>query len=119
MKSILISTLLATTVSAFPRVAQEAAYQLSRSVKSESRSNEKRDVAFDPAAQLVDVTGAHTFTPPDFSAGDQRGPCPGLNALANHNYLPHNGVAAWTDIYKQTVSGMSSPLLQVPKQGPC
>lgn len=40
-----------------------------------------------------DVTGAHTFAPPNFDAGDQRGPCPGLNALANHNYLPHNGVA--------------------------
>ncbi|CAE6453669.1 unnamed protein product [Rhizoctonia solani] len=25
-------------------------------------------------------------------AGDKRGPCPGLNALANHGYLPHNGV---------------------------
>ncbi|KAH8808692.1 Chloroperoxidase [Xylogone sp. PMI_703] len=24
-------------------------------------------------------------------AGDSRSPCPGLNALANHGYLPHNG----------------------------
>ncbi|KAK3116741.1 hypothetical protein LTR53_002574 [Teratosphaeriaceae sp. CCFEE 6253] len=24
-------------------------------------------------------------------AGDARGPCPGLNTLANHNYLPHDG----------------------------
>jgi hypothetical protein len=23
--------------------------------------------------------------------GDSRGPCPGLNLLANHGYLPHNG----------------------------
>jgi len=26
-------------------------------------------------------------------AGDARGECPGLNAMANHGYLPHNGVA--------------------------
>jgi hypothetical protein len=65
-------------------------------------------VTFDAASQLVDITGEHAFTPPNFAAGDQRGPCPGLNALANHNYLPHHGVAAWTDIMKQTVAGTSS-----------
>jgi hypothetical protein len=48
---------------------------------------------FDAAAQRIDVSGAHAFVPPNFAAGDIRGPCPGLNALANHNYLPHNGVA--------------------------
>nr|XP_018906758.1 PREDICTED: aromatic peroxygenase-like [Bemisia tabaci] len=46
---------------------------------------------FDPALQRIDVSGLHEFVPP--GPGDQRGPCPGLNALANHNYLPHNGVA--------------------------
>ncbi|EMC90870.1 hypothetical protein BAUCODRAFT_80706 [Baudoinia panamericana UAMH 10762] len=46
---------------------------------------------FDASAQLIDVSGKHAFTPP--SASDARGQCPGLNALANHNYLPHNGVA--------------------------
>lgn len=30
---------------------------------------------------------------PDYDAGDVRGPCPGLNTLANHGYLPRNGVA--------------------------
>lgn len=30
-----------------------------------------------------------TFTPP--GSGDVRSPCPGLNALANHNFIPHNG----------------------------
>ncbi|KAH8659817.1 Peroxidase, family 2-domain-containing protein [Xylariales sp. PMI_506] len=29
------------------------------------------------------------FVPPGF--GDSRSPCPGLNALANHGYLPHDG----------------------------
>ncbi len=39
------------------------------------------------------VSGEHEFVPPNFAAGDVRGPCPGLNALANHGYLPRNGVA--------------------------
>jgi Peroxidase, family 2 len=38
------------------------------------------------------VTGEHSFIPPNFNAGDQRGPCPGLNALANHGYIERNGV---------------------------
>lgn len=46
---------------------------------------------FDAKAQRIDVSGDHAFLPPGH--GDLRGPCPGLNALANHNYLPHNGVA--------------------------
>ncbi|KAG9092035.1 hypothetical protein FRC07_011738 [Ceratobasidium sp. 392] len=48
------------------------------------------DVVFDPVKQRVDVSGKYAFVPP--TAGDKRGPCPGLNALANHGYLPHNGV---------------------------
>ncbi|CAH0395148.1 unnamed protein product [Bemisia tabaci] len=48
---------------------------------------------FNADAQLISTSGEHEFVPPNFEAGDQRGPCPGLNALANHNYLPHNGVA--------------------------
>ncbi|KAJ7025524.1 Chloroperoxidase [Mycena alexandri] len=38
----------------------------------------------------IDVTGIHVFVPP--GDNDLRGPCPGLNALANHNYLPHDGL---------------------------
>ncbi|KAF8602855.1 hypothetical protein BDV93DRAFT_607177 [Ceratobasidium sp. AG-I] len=51
-------------------------------------------VTFDPAKQKIDVTGAHAFQPPGPS--DKRGPCPGLNALANHGYLPRNGVTTLT-----------------------
>lgn len=40
----------------------------------------------------VDVTGDHAFVAPDFDAGDQRGPCPAINALANHGYIPHDGL---------------------------
>lgn len=40
------------------------------------------------------------------------GPCPGLNALANHGYLPHNGVADLVTIIAATneVYGMSLDL---------
>ena len=51
----------------------------------------KKRAVFDPVAQKVSTTGAHAWVAP--KNGDQRGPCPGLNALANHGYLPHNGVA--------------------------
>ena len=37
--------------------------------------------------QLIDVTGEHAWVAPGPS--DIRGPCPGLNALANHGYFPH------------------------------
>ncbi|KAL2046473.1 hypothetical protein ABVK25_011842 [Lepraria finkii] len=42
--------------------------------------------------QLVDVTGSHAWVAP--GPNDIRGPCPGLNALANHGYFPHNGVVS-------------------------
>ncbi|KAJ7649159.1 Chloroperoxidase [Mycena rosella] len=41
------------------------------------------------APRRIDVSGKHAFVPP--SADDMRGPCPAMNALANHNYLPHSG----------------------------
>lgn len=34
---------------------------------------------------------AHPFVP--LQPGDIRGPCPALNTLASHGYIPHNGVA--------------------------
>jgi hypothetical protein len=109
MKSLLLQGVLAVlplSSSAFPSAAQEVAIQLSRSSNIASRTNQKRTISFDPVSQLVDVTGQHAFTPPNFDAGDQIGPWPGLNALANHDYLPHNGVAAWTGIMNQTVAGI-------------
>ena len=51
----------------------------------------KRQTTFDPTAQRVSTSGDYDWVAP--GSGDQRGPCPGLNALANHGYLPHNGVA--------------------------
>jgi hypothetical protein len=102
-------------VTAFPAIAVEAAK------RAEAQSNEKRcpfadmhqnekrvlGVApgFNADAQRIDVSGVHAFVPPDFAAGDLRGPCPGLNALANHNYLPHNGWASLTQFVEATNKG--------------
>lgn len=68
----------------------------------------------------IDVSGDHAFVPP--SEGDQRGPCPGLNALANHNYVSHDGaisvveqITAATEVFNfgvdlATVLGLISVL---------
>ncbi|KAF7304159.1 HEME-HALOPEROXIDASE domain-containing protein [Mycena indigotica] len=41
------------------------------------------------SAFATDYKGSHKFVAP--GPGDERSPCPGLNTLANHGYLPHNG----------------------------
>ena len=64
----------------------------------------KRRAVFDPVAQKVSTTGTHAWVAP--KSGDQRGPCPGLNALANHGYLPHNGVADIPTIIQAVNTGM-------------
>lgn len=46
----------------------------------------------------IEVTGDHAFIAPNFEAGDQRGPCPGLNALANHGYIRRDGIASLVDV---------------------
>lgn len=58
---------------------------------------EKRQEQFDPVRQKIDVTGIHIFKPP--GPGDLRGPCPGLNALANHGYIQRNGVTTFIEIF--------------------
>ncbi|KAK5130482.1 hypothetical protein LTR08_002004 [Meristemomyces frigidus] len=47
--------------------------------------------SFDPAAQLVSTSGDHAWIAP--AQGDIRGPCAGLNAAANHGYIPRTGIA--------------------------
>ncbi|KAF7189733.1 Dothistromin biosynthesis peroxidase dotB [Pseudocercospora fuligena] len=48
---------------------------------------------FNAAEQYIDVSkgSGHEYVAP--GPGDLRGPCPGLNAFANHGFLPHNGYA--------------------------
>jgi hypothetical protein len=52
---------------------------------------------FKPEEQRIDVTGEHRFIPPNLKK-DYRGPCPALNAMANHGYLPRNGIASTEQI---------------------
>ncbi|KAL8702424.1 MAG: hypothetical protein Q9201_004399 [Fulgogasparrea decipioides] len=94
-------------VVAFPRLSGKALQDLlnqdSQSKrcpfsKEESQKRTKRQIGFDPVAQHVSTTGKYAWVAPDLAAGDKRGPCPGLNALANHGYLPHNGIAPMTTI---------------------
>ncbi|KAI7672877.1 Cloroperoxidase, partial [Hortaea werneckii] len=75
-------------VNAFPQLKEPLP-----NLHNESPTLEKR-VSFDASSQLVDVHGDHAFQPP--GPHDRRGPCPGLNALANHGYLPHNGITSVT-----------------------
>ncbi|UZJ55931.1 hypothetical protein CBS101457_005251 [Exobasidium rhododendri] len=50
---------------------------------------------YDAEAQTVDLTSEeHKFVAP--TSTDIRGPCPGLNLLANHGYLNRNGVTTLT-----------------------
>jgi hypothetical protein len=46
---------------------------------------------FDATEQFVSTTGQNAYASP--AADEIRGPCPGLNAAANHGYLPRSGVA--------------------------
>ena len=57
--------------------------------KRQSESGNVPFTTFDEN-QLIDVTGEHAWVAP--GPNDLRGPCPGLNALANHGYFPHSGV---------------------------
>ncbi|KAF2749999.1 hypothetical protein M011DRAFT_492975 [Sporormia fimetaria CBS 119925] len=39
--------------------------------------------------------------------GDSRGPCPGLNLLANHGYLPRNGKVTFGQVVQATARGFN------------
>ena len=66
---------------------------------------------FDPTTQHIDVSNAHAFIAP--GASDLRGPCPGLNALANHGYLPRNGYTNLLEAVSvvQNVYGMGTSFI--------
>jgi Peroxidase, family 2 len=53
-------------------------------------------------SQYVSTSGAHAFVPPKDRAGDVCGPCAGLTAAANHDYIPHNGVGTIGDFINGT-----------------
>ncbi|TGO28895.1 hypothetical protein BPAE_0021g00180 [Botrytis paeoniae] len=119
MKVITIVALLAftaTEVAAYPPLAAEHAERLAKSQlgkqSTAARDPLQKRASFDAASQYVSTTGKYAFVPPNFGAGDVRGPCPGLNAAANHGYIPHSGVGTIGDFIDGTnrAYGMSLDL---------
>jgi hypothetical protein len=58
----------------------------------EGNSGPIPSLQFSAADQFVDVRPGttHQFIAP--GPNDKRGPCPGLNAAANHGFLPRSGI---------------------------
>ncbi|KAI1328540.1 oxidase [Xylariaceae sp. FL0255] len=91
-----------------PETSTEELYKTLLEIKG------KRQIS-DPLGQPIDVTGDHAFKAPDFAKGDQRGPCPGLNALANHGYISRDGVVEYVDLITSVneVFGMGIELITI------
>lgn len=51
---------------------------------------------FDEKLQFVDLTGDNEWRAP--GPNDERGPCAGLNALANHGFISRDGVVDRDDV---------------------
>ncbi|KAH7341355.1 Chloroperoxidase [Rhizoctonia solani] len=60
-----------------------------------SQSKRQKSTLFDPVKQRIDVSGKHEFQPP--GPNDKRGPCPALNAMANHGYINHTGITTFAE----------------------
>jgi hypothetical protein len=58
----------------------------------------------DTSAKLVN-DAYHPWLP--LAKGDIRGPCPGLNTLASHGYLPRNGIATPAQIINAVQEGLN------------
>ncbi|CAH0392774.1 unnamed protein product [Bemisia tabaci] len=54
-------------------------------------------LSFDAERQGISTSGDHKFIAPNFTNGDQRGPCPALNSLSNHGYMSRNGVVSFRE----------------------
>ncbi|KAF7300837.1 Cloroperoxidase [Mycena kentingensis (nom. inval.)] len=50
---------------------------------------------------------AHPFKAP--GPDDQRGPCPAMNTLANHGYIPRNGVASFEELMNGMMEAFNLP----------
>jgi hypothetical protein len=91
---------LALGVSAFPNMATLMESGSSADLVKRAEANA---AAINSAAQkraYAGDSGNYAFQEP-VQGRDYRGPCPGLNAMANHNYIPRSGIAS----YAQLVQG--------------
>lgn len=87
--------LLAGVAAAFPHLQEHQERQSLPNLplsENEQNSGPFESLVFNPQEQFVDVRpgSAHQFVAP--GPNDKRGPCPGLNAAANHGFLPHSGI---------------------------
>jgi hypothetical protein len=98
MRSFVTSLALLGLSHAYPSINEHLAAQ-----DAKGNVNLKKRVPFDAASQYISTSGEYAFVPP--TSTDQRGPCPGLNAMANHGYLPHNGIATITQIIEANTKG--------------
>ncbi|KAF2121204.1 hypothetical protein BDV96DRAFT_594423 [Lophiotrema nucula] len=71
---------------------------------------------FDPKTQHIDVSGDQKF----IAAGpdDHRGPCPGLNVLANHGFIPRNGTATIEQLINASVGVFDLTYLKIGDKKP-
>ncbi|XMA14106.1 hypothetical protein WAI453_006897 [Rhynchosporium graminicola] len=99
MRSVIFSLLQASVVVAFPNMAeklaeshlQERIAPLAPFPEYPGTPNHALYNKFDAKSQLVSTSGEHAFIAP--GPDDRRGPCAGLNAAANHGYIPRDGIA--------------------------
>jgi hypothetical protein len=61
--------------------------------QNEGNSGPIDSTTFSASEQFVNVQAGSGHEYQDPGTNDKRGPCPGLNAAANHNFLPRSGVA--------------------------
>ncbi|KIJ40725.1 hypothetical protein M422DRAFT_230090 [Sphaerobolus stellatus SS14] len=105
----LLGFVLASTVLAFP--AHESLAGLSREVLDQIIPTLKLAKPPPPPGPLNDTSAklvndpAHPWLP--LRHGDIRGPCPGLNTLASHGYLPRNGIATPAQIVNAVQEGFN------------
>ena len=76
-----ISSFVTLALAGFSTAYPSILAHLDEQAGSGSLAKRQNTPSFDAAAQYISTSGAYAFVPP--GAGDQRGPCPGLNAAAN------------------------------------
>ena len=85
------------------RAIAGVAASIEAGAKNVKRAGTPLAPGFSAAQQHVSTSGVHAYVAP--KSTDLRGPCPGLNAMANHGYIPHNGVATISQFIQGTYDG--------------
>ncbi|GME23664.1 oxidase [Neofusicoccum parvum] len=87
-------------VDAFPALAARnlenlTPERLTDAIKAVEKHRKEKRLIQD-ITKPIDTTGEHAFQAP--GEGDQRGPCPGLNVLANHGYISRDGITSFAEV---------------------